>query len=324
MEEECGICLEGIAAEDAGRPDACTHVFHAKCLKEWAAICAKCPLCKRDFAGIQRRDGVEAVPRSEEEACLVCEGGGEVVICDGCERVAHLACVGLRRVPRGEWFCRACAESRQSATARRAAREAVVSWELSRDDYLRVARRYLGEAEPVATAEAIPQTRGGGTNAARRTMVRRRAVRDFAARFEAAVEQDARRASRGYPTFSVAAAATACSRLPPDVGGRVAAQLLRSPVTRRVVGSQSRDADLVLHFLAQAAPHVPDPDLKRHFAANVLGPRHALAPAFLVGNHRNKRPAQQQQQPRDAAATPRRRQRRTEDSPLLRLLRDGG
>ena len=31
-----------------------------------------------------------------------------VLLCDGCENEAHLACVGLSHVPEGKWFCSSC------------------------------------------------------------------------------------------------------------------------------------------------------------------------------------------------------------------------
>lgn len=43
-----------------------------------------------------------------EEDCYICGGGGEVLCCDGCPRVFHYTCVGLRRIPRGKTFCHVC------------------------------------------------------------------------------------------------------------------------------------------------------------------------------------------------------------------------
>jgi bromodomain adjacent to zinc finger domain protein 1A len=46
-----------------------------------------------------------------EEDCYVCAEGGEVLCCDGCRRVFHFTCVGLRRIPRGKTFCHFCDKS---------------------------------------------------------------------------------------------------------------------------------------------------------------------------------------------------------------------
>lgn len=32
----------------------------------------------------------------------------EILLCDGCDGPFHLACVGLKRVPKGDWLCAAC------------------------------------------------------------------------------------------------------------------------------------------------------------------------------------------------------------------------
>ncbi|EQC40453.1 hypothetical protein SDRG_02348 [Saprolegnia diclina VS20] len=46
-----------------------------------------------------------------EEYCCICGDGGELLCCDGCPRVFHYTCVGLRRVPRGKTFCPHCDKS---------------------------------------------------------------------------------------------------------------------------------------------------------------------------------------------------------------------
>jgi hypothetical protein len=48
--------------------------------------------------------------------CMICEDGGELLICDGCNRAYHGACAGVRRVPEGAWVCPACAKSLSSST----------------------------------------------------------------------------------------------------------------------------------------------------------------------------------------------------------------
>jgi len=49
----------------------------------------------------------------EEGACQACGGVEEphfILLCDGCDGGWHLGCVGFKRVPRKDWFCRACAK----------------------------------------------------------------------------------------------------------------------------------------------------------------------------------------------------------------------
>ena len=39
-----------------------------------------------------------------------------MLLCDGCENEAHLACAGLSHVPEGEWFCSSCHARRHDQT----------------------------------------------------------------------------------------------------------------------------------------------------------------------------------------------------------------
>merc|ERR1719421_2605412 len=46
------------------------------------------------------------------DVCAFCGDGGELLLCDGqrghCNAAYHVACVGLKAVPSGEWFCPKC------------------------------------------------------------------------------------------------------------------------------------------------------------------------------------------------------------------------
>jgi hypothetical protein len=48
--------------------------------------------------------------------CMICDDGGELIVCDGCSRAFHGACVGLKRIPAGTWACPTCAKSRSRST----------------------------------------------------------------------------------------------------------------------------------------------------------------------------------------------------------------
>ena len=48
--------------------------------------------------------------------CMICDDGGELLVCDGCSRAYHRACVGVRRIPVGTWVCPTCAKSLSSST----------------------------------------------------------------------------------------------------------------------------------------------------------------------------------------------------------------
>ena len=54
---------------------------------------------------------VAATDTMSDTSCMVCGLTSDpfiVLLCDGCENEAHLACVGLSHVPDGEWFCSSC------------------------------------------------------------------------------------------------------------------------------------------------------------------------------------------------------------------------
>jgi hypothetical protein len=51
---ECGICYEKITVQ--GKPNACDHIFCFPCLQTWAKTANVCPMCKRDFQRIEKKD----------------------------------------------------------------------------------------------------------------------------------------------------------------------------------------------------------------------------------------------------------------------------
>ena len=51
--------------------------------------------------------------KTSDVACMVCgdkssEEHNEIILCDGCTVGAHMRCLGLKRVPEGDWWCSAC------------------------------------------------------------------------------------------------------------------------------------------------------------------------------------------------------------------------
>ena len=52
-------------------------------------------------------------PDMSDTACMVCGLSSDpvtelILLCDGCDNEAHMACVGLAQVPTGDWFCASC------------------------------------------------------------------------------------------------------------------------------------------------------------------------------------------------------------------------
>mmetsp|Transcript_17678 Transcript_17678/g.20387 ORF Transcript_17678/g.20387 Transcript_17678/m.20387 type:complete len:684 (+) Transcript_17678:118-2169(+) len=52
--------------------------------------------------------------RDWKEHCSVCDNGGDLIICDGCNYPFHTGCVKppLTTVPEGEWFCHLCTDKK--------------------------------------------------------------------------------------------------------------------------------------------------------------------------------------------------------------------
>ena len=73
-----------------------------------------------DGASSMEEDEDEEEGEEEEEeewtpvdntACMICGLSSDpnlILLCDGCDKEAHLACVGLSQVPAGDWFCSSC------------------------------------------------------------------------------------------------------------------------------------------------------------------------------------------------------------------------
>ena len=145
--EVCAICRDDVTRR--GRIDACDHLFCLPCIKRWANIETKCPLCKARFSFIQPEDLVPPDPDArpstrgaqraelkrvylphkdqvyegdgelpdgvdiEEVLCGRCGDGGDedkLMLCDGCDQGYHCYCVGLDAVPLDEWRCQICAD----------------------------------------------------------------------------------------------------------------------------------------------------------------------------------------------------------------------
>ena len=59
----------------------------------------------------------ENVSIDEDDRCVICEDGGELMICDGgdrnpgCGRSFHASCVNRPKIPDGDWICQSCAKS---------------------------------------------------------------------------------------------------------------------------------------------------------------------------------------------------------------------
>eukprot|EP00051_Salpingoeca_urceolata_P021939 m.350950 g.350950 ORF g.350950 m.350950 type:complete len:1297 (-) comp19894_c0_seq3:68-3958(-) len=148
---KCKICRKNNNDSEMLLCDGCDRGYHMRCLKpplfevpggDWLCnACkptsfsgrtgrAKAPVSYKepdsdedDFEDSDEEDeeDVSSDEGDEDESgedsdytgeCDVCGEAGEVLCCDGCPRVFHLECVGLRNTPRGKWFCTTCSTSK--------------------------------------------------------------------------------------------------------------------------------------------------------------------------------------------------------------------
>ncbi|XP_022742168.1 uncharacterized protein LOC111293619 isoform X2 [Durio zibethinus] len=46
--------------------------------------------------------------KDNDDACIICADGGNLLLCDGCPRAFHKECASLPTIPRGHWYCQYC------------------------------------------------------------------------------------------------------------------------------------------------------------------------------------------------------------------------
>ncbi|KAK6140311.1 hypothetical protein DH2020_025948 [Rehmannia glutinosa] len=54
--------------------------------------------------------GQNLATSGSDDMCAVCGGAGELILCNGCPRAFHAACLGLPRLPEDDWQCPYCRE----------------------------------------------------------------------------------------------------------------------------------------------------------------------------------------------------------------------
>jgi hypothetical protein len=72
----CAICQEDVSLR--GKIDSCAHLFCLPCVKRWAKIETRCPLCKARFTFIQPEDMQEDTMNGGDGGGGVGDGGDEV------------------------------------------------------------------------------------------------------------------------------------------------------------------------------------------------------------------------------------------------------
>ncbi len=132
----CSICLDKVHIRS--RLNVCKHEFCKDCIFKWSEVSNECPNCKVEFDKIwywpierkhQRRMKMvksrkfilpkedteqeqDNLIESGAENCLICTRSNDLhllLLCDACNyNVCHTYCLGLDRIPEGNWFCPKC------------------------------------------------------------------------------------------------------------------------------------------------------------------------------------------------------------------------
>lgn len=91
----CAV-VEGCAMVEDGYKMFCvSHKHHAPKIGE--------DDFKRNLTDPNDKENLE-----HENECFQCQTGGRLLMCDGCSRVTHPACSGLKSIPIGDWYCGVC------------------------------------------------------------------------------------------------------------------------------------------------------------------------------------------------------------------------
>ncbi|KAG2682834.1 hypothetical protein I3760_10G002400, partial [Carya illinoinensis] len=52
--------------------------------------------------------GCKYSAKDNDNLCIICADGGNLLLCDGCPRAFHKECASLSSIPRGDWYCTYC------------------------------------------------------------------------------------------------------------------------------------------------------------------------------------------------------------------------
>lgn len=105
--------LEIVGVSELSNEDVVANMRRAKSEKEKRSRKERAAKKKQKTEEAEHEDTRERDSMDDEwdEDCFICSEGGELLCCDGCPRVFHYTCVGLRRIPRGKTFCHMCDSS---------------------------------------------------------------------------------------------------------------------------------------------------------------------------------------------------------------------
>ncbi|KAJ1418903.1 Zinc finger, PHD-type [Sesbania bispinosa] len=107
--------------------------------------------------------------KDNDDLCIVCWDGGNLLLCDGCPRAFHKECASLSSIPRGDWYCQFCQNMFQrekfvahNANAMAAGRiEGVDPIEQITNRCIRIVKDIEGELSGCALCRGVDFSRSG-------------------------------------------------------------------------------------------------------------------------------------------------------------------
>lgn len=109
-----------IAAKLGESPNRCmmyyysTFKSHPDYAKFKSMVNAKQQRRRRSVSGSSDDD--------DEEMCQICDDGGNLIICDKCDKAYHPSCLNpplsFADIPKGDWFCHDCLKVRSNETSK--------------------------------------------------------------------------------------------------------------------------------------------------------------------------------------------------------------
>ncbi|KAL3569577.1 hypothetical protein D5086_029467 [Populus alba] len=123
--------LHRLVFEEGGLPDGTELAYYArgqvspstfKAHAGWATR-KKPYACIYTSNGVSLHDLAISLSKSRkyssqdnDDLCIICADGGDLLICDGCPRAFHKGCASLSTVPSGNWYCQHCQNTFQRET----------------------------------------------------------------------------------------------------------------------------------------------------------------------------------------------------------------
>eukprot|EP00536_Pseudo-nitzschia_multiseries_P012617 jgi/Psemu1/244729/estExt_Genewise1.C_4920019 len=107
MDAVCSICQDGDVTPENQILfcESCNVAVHQQCYgKSYHMECVGLSeVPEGDWFCVECSD-------KDDNKCSICGDGGELIVCDDCDKAYHFGCVDLSELPEGDWFCPDCVE----------------------------------------------------------------------------------------------------------------------------------------------------------------------------------------------------------------------